>query len=174
MDTGAPPPPPPSSILLSKPLFGLKLAYILVLLSLLFILLLSLSFILLFLLLRRSRADARASHVITPIQATDPAEVEPMKRPKEGCSVVPSPTTAIATTTTTPTTDSCSSSSCVKTNEAKEELGWGRWYSIEELEMATNAFCENSVIGKGGYGVVYRGVLADFSVVAVKNLLDNK
>jgi hypothetical protein len=175
MDARAPPPPPPSSIFLSKPLFGLKLTYLLVLLSVLFILLLSLSLILLFLLLRRSRAVARARHMITPIQAADPAEVEPMKRAEEGCSVAPSPTTAATTTTTTtPTTASCSSSSCAKINEGKEELGWGRWYSIEELEMATNGFCENSVIGKGGYGIVYRGVLPDFSVVAVKNLLDNK
>lgn len=179
MDTGgAPPPPPPSSIFLSKPLFGLRLSYLLVLLSLLFLILLSISIFLLFLLLRRSRGAARGRHVITPIQATDPAEVEPMKRLEEGCSVAPSTTTTIATTTTTttttPVTGSSSSSFCVKTSEGREEMGWGRWYSVEELEMATDGFCENSVIGKGGYGIVYRGVLPDFSVVAVKNLLDNK
>lgn len=53
-------------------------------------------------------------------------------------------------------------------------LGWGRWYSLKELELATNAFADQNVIGEGGYGVVYRGVLPDGSVVAVKNLLNNK
>ncbi|CAI0377354.1 unnamed protein product [Linum tenue] len=52
--------------------------------------------------------------------------------------------------------------------------GWGRWYSLKELEIATRGFAEENVIGEGGYGVVYRGVLTDGSVVAVKNLLNNK
>lgn len=55
-----------------------------------------------------------------------------------------------------------------------QNIGWGRWYSLRELEMATNGFVEENVIGEGGYGVVYRGVLPDGSVVAVKNLLNNK
>lgn len=53
-------------------------------------------------------------------------------------------------------------------------LGWGRWYSLKELEMATDGFVEENVIGEGGYGIVYRGVSPDGSVVAVKNLLNNK
>ncbi|KAK4258652.1 hypothetical protein QN277_005078 [Acacia crassicarpa] len=53
-------------------------------------------------------------------------------------------------------------------------IGWGRWYSLRELEDATRGFAEESVIGEGGYGIVYRGVLEDGSVVAVKNLLNNK
>ncbi|XP_028772653.1 probable receptor-like serine/threonine-protein kinase At4g34500 [Neltuma alba] len=53
-------------------------------------------------------------------------------------------------------------------------IGWGRWYSLRELEDATRAFAEESVIGEGGYGIVYKGVLEDGSVVAVKNLLNNK
>ncbi|XP_058215262.1 probable receptor-like serine/threonine-protein kinase At4g34500 [Rhododendron vialii] len=57
---------------------------------------------------------------------------------------------------------------------AGEGMGWGRWYSLRELEMATGGFAEGNVIGEGGYGVVYRGVLGDGSVVAVKNLLNNK
>ncbi|KAB5541434.1 hypothetical protein DKX38_014408 [Salix brachista] len=55
-----------------------------------------------------------------------------------------------------------------------ENIGWGRWYSLKELEIATRGFAEENVIGEGGYGVVYRGVLQDGSVVAVKNLLNNK
>ncbi|KAK9942473.1 hypothetical protein M0R45_008137 [Rubus argutus] len=55
-----------------------------------------------------------------------------------------------------------------------QNIGWGRWYSLEELEIATRGFSQENVIGEGGYGVVYRGALQDGSVVAVKNLLNNK
>ncbi|XVE66963.1 hypothetical protein DITRI_Ditri08aG0121900 [Diplodiscus trichospermus] len=55
-----------------------------------------------------------------------------------------------------------------------QNIGWGRWYSMQELEMATRGFSEENVIGEGGYGVVFRGALQDGSVVAVKNLLNNK
>lgn len=54
------------------------------------------------------------------------------------------------------------------------DIGWGRWYSIREVEIATRGFAQGNVIGEGGYGVVYRGLLQDGSVVAVKNLLNNK
>nr|CAD1837338.1 unnamed protein product [Ananas comosus var. bracteatus] len=53
-------------------------------------------------------------------------------------------------------------------------IGWGRWYTMAELAAATGGFGAGNVIGEGGYGIVYRGVLADHSVVAVKYLLDNK
>lgn len=62
----------------------------------------------------------------------------------------------------------------VPTVEAHENIGWGRWYSLTELELATKGFAEENVIGEGGYGVVYRAVLQDGSVVAVKNLLNKK
>ncbi|KAG1341896.1 putative receptor-like serine/threonine-protein kinase [Cocos nucifera] len=58
--------------------------------------------------------------------------------------------------------------------ERMGNIGWGRWYSVAELEAATGGFTAGNVIGEGGYGVVYRGVLPDLSVVAVKNLLDKK
>lgn len=53
-------------------------------------------------------------------------------------------------------------------------LGWGRWYTLRELEAATNGLCEDNVIGEGGYGIVYSGVLVDGTKIAVKNLLNNK
>ncbi|KAL0913211.1 hypothetical protein M5K25_016655 [Dendrobium thyrsiflorum] len=53
-------------------------------------------------------------------------------------------------------------------------LGWGHWYTLRELEEATGRFGDENVIGEGGYGIVYRGVLADNTVVAVKNLLNNR
>ncbi|CAK8569248.1 unnamed protein product [Lathyrus sativus] len=59
-------------------------------------------------------------------------------------------------------------------SSSSENIGWGRWYSLKELENATDRFSEGKVIGEGGYGVVYRGILQDGSVVAVKNLLNNK
>ncbi|XP_059453068.1 probable serine/threonine-protein kinase At1g01540 [Corylus avellana] len=53
-------------------------------------------------------------------------------------------------------------------------LGWGHWYTLRELEEAANGFSDENVIGEGGYGIVYRGVLKDNTMVAVKNLLNNR
>ncbi|KAF8032303.1 hypothetical protein BT93_D1276 [Corymbia citriodora subsp. variegata] len=69
---------------------------------------------------------------------------------------------------------SSGSRSDVAAAEVHGNIGWGRWYSLRELEVATCGFAAENVIGEGGYGVVYRGVLDDGSVVAVKSLLNNK
>ncbi|XVF61185.1 hypothetical protein PTKIN_Ptkin08bG0109800 [Pterospermum kingtungense] len=53
-------------------------------------------------------------------------------------------------------------------------LGWGHWYTLRELEVSTNGFAPEKVIGEGGYGIVYHGVLEDSTEVAVKNLLNNR
>nr|GMC50467.1 probable serine/threonine-protein kinase At1g01540 [Ipomoea batatas] len=53
-------------------------------------------------------------------------------------------------------------------------LGWGHWYTLRELEISTNGFADENVIGEGGYGIVYHGVLEDNTKVAVKNLLNNR
>ncbi|TXG52438.1 hypothetical protein EZV62_021607 [Acer yangbiense] len=53
-------------------------------------------------------------------------------------------------------------------------LGWGHWYTLRELEVSTNGFADENVIGEGGYGIVYSGVLKDNTKVAVKNLLNNR
>ncbi|KAG2330845.1 hypothetical protein Bca52824_002025 [Brassica carinata] len=53
-------------------------------------------------------------------------------------------------------------------------LGWGHWYTLRELEVSTDGFSDQNVIGQGGYGIVYRGVLEDKSIVAIKNLLNNR
>ncbi|KAE8695102.1 putative receptor-like protein kinase [Hibiscus syriacus] len=53
-------------------------------------------------------------------------------------------------------------------------LGWGHWYTLRELEVSTNGFAHEKVIGEGGYGIVYHGILEDNSQVAVKNLLNNR
>ncbi|XP_015570450.1 probable receptor-like serine/threonine-protein kinase At4g34500 isoform X2 [Ricinus communis] len=69
---------------------------------------------------------------------------------------------------------SASGSDVSSSVDLQQNIGWGRWYSLKELEIATRGFSEDNVIGEGGYGVVYRGVLEDGSVVAVKSLLNNK
>ncbi|KAJ8572925.1 hypothetical protein K7X08_009436 [Anisodus acutangulus] len=43
-------------------------------------------------------------------------------------------------------------------------------FTYKQLEMCTNTFSEANVIGNGGYGVVYRGVLTDGTVAAFKVL----
>ncbi|KAI7733461.1 hypothetical protein M8C21_015087 [Ambrosia artemisiifolia] len=68
--------------------------------------------------------------------------------------------------------DGASSSSVSAENLSN--MGWGRWYSLNELEIATSNFATENVIGEGGYGIVYRGVVRDGTVVAVKYLQNNK
>ncbi|KAL0918506.1 hypothetical protein M5K25_010515 [Dendrobium thyrsiflorum] len=54
------------------------------------------------------------------------------------------------------------------------ELHFGhlKRYSFKELRLATNNFHSRNVLGKGGYGIVYKGYLRDGTVVAVKRLKD--
>eukprot|EP00850_Spirogloea_muscicola_P007140 SM000035S13120 [mRNA] locus=s35:511110:515553:- [translate_table: standard] len=44
------------------------------------------------------------------------------------------------------------------------------YFSYEELEEATNGFAEENVLGQGGFGRVYKGVLRDGKLIAVKQL----
>lgn len=54
--------------------------------------------------------------------------------------------------------------------QAASKLRGVQVFTYTELEIATNKFSAANVIGNGGYGVVYRGILSDGTVAAIKML----
>ncbi|KAJ7945156.1 Receptor-like protein kinase [Quillaja saponaria] len=57
-------------------------------------------------------------------------------------------------------------------DESKFSFGQLRRFSWRELQLATDNFSGSNIIGHGGFGKVYRGVLSDKTQVAVKRLAD--
>jgi serine/threonine protein kinase len=51
-------------------------------------------------------------------------------------------------------------------------LGNMKRYQFKELQTATENFSSKNILGKGGFGIVYRGRLTDGTLVAVKRLKD--
>ncbi|XP_028761862.1 protein NSP-INTERACTING KINASE 1-like [Neltuma alba] len=56
----------------------------------------------------------------------------------------------------------------------REEICLGnlKKFNFRELQAATNNFSGKNLIGKGGFGNVYKGYLSDGSIIAVKRLKD--
>ena len=52
------------------------------------------------------------------------------------------------------------------------EFGQLKRFAWRELQIATDDFSEKNVLGQGGFGKVYKGVLADNTKIAVKRLID--
>ena len=51
-------------------------------------------------------------------------------------------------------------------------LGNVKRFQFRELQSATDNFSSKNILGKGGFGYVYRGQLPDGTLVAVKRLKD--
>ncbi|XP_052191589.1 somatic embryogenesis receptor kinase 2-like isoform X2 [Diospyros lotus] len=54
------------------------------------------------------------------------------------------------------------------------QLGQLKRFSLRELHVATDGFSNKNILGRGGFGKVYRGRLADGSLVAVKRLKEER
>ncbi|KAK1410565.1 hypothetical protein QVD17_37102 [Tagetes erecta] len=60
-----------------------------------------------------------------------------------------------------------------KSKKAKEdspELEGAINYNYKDLQLATNNFSQENVLGKGGFGEVFKAILEDQSIVAVKRI----
>ncbi|KAL8044314.1 hypothetical protein ABFX02_08G038800 [Erythranthe guttata] len=54
-----------------------------------------------------------------------------------------------------------------------QDMGLGQsrsWFTYQELSLATEDFSEKNILGEGGFGCVYKGILKEGRIVAVKQL----
>ncbi|KAI3930951.1 hypothetical protein MKX01_010491 [Papaver californicum] len=60
--------------------------------------------------------------------------------------------------------------------EVDRRIAFGqlKQFAWRELQLATDSFSEKNVLGQGGFGKVYKGVLADNTKIAVKRLNDHQ
>ena len=53
-------------------------------------------------------------------------------------------------------------------------LGQLKKFSLRELQVASDNFNNKNILGRGGFGKVYKGRLADGTLVAVKRLKEER
>nr|XP_043627871.1 BRASSINOSTEROID INSENSITIVE 1-associated receptor kinase 1-like [Erigeron canadensis] len=58
--------------------------------------------------------------------------------------------------------------------DPENHLGQLKRFSLRELQVATDSFSKKNILGRGGFGNVYKGRLADGSLVAVKRLKEER
>uniref|UniRef100_A0A2C9VHP5 non-specific serine/threonine protein kinase n=1 Tax=Manihot esculenta TaxID=3983 RepID=A0A2C9VHP5_MANES len=47
------------------------------------------------------------------------------------------------------------------------------WFKLPDLEKATENFSQKNFIGRGGFGLVYKGILSDGTMIAVKKIIES-
>ena len=83
-------------------------------------------------------------------------------------------TTTMYRRSTSPTTTTMTAPSPLLGMPEMSQLGWGYWFTLRELDLATNLFSEENLIGEGGYGVLFRGRLLNGTPVAVKKIFNGQ